>query len=381
MKTYAAYYDNDIRMESSSGGVFSLIASKILTEQGVVYGVALTKDCYRAVFQRVTEEKELKALRGSKYMQAQMGDTFRQVRGDLEEGKKVLFTGTGCQINGLRNFLQKEYDNLYCVDVVCHGTPSPKLWKKYKDFQTVKYGEISKVDFRSKDKGWKDFGVKLNDNYLPMREDSYMQMFLRNYSLRPSCYECRAKNEKKSDITIADFWGIDNVAPELNDNKGISLVIVRSEKGGKFFAEIEEHLKYKEVIYEDAVKENSAEYISVGRPRERSAFFKDLEKMDFEKLEKKYLCESRKNFFVRATGKCIRGLKKAWHAIGNETGENSLTLLFRDKSECSGCTACYVSCPKSAITMVEDEEGFLYPKIDETLCVRCGMCRKVCKKM
>ena len=132
MKVFACYSTNDdIRIKSSSGGVFSALALHILCENGVVYGVAMSEDCYSAEYIRVTDEAMLEKLRGSKYLQANVGNTFLLVKKDLEEGKKVLFSGTGCQVNGLKNFLQKEYDNLYCVDVICHGTPSPVLWKKF----------------------------------------------------------------------------------------------------------------------------------------------------------------------------------------------------------------------------------------------------------
>lgn len=309
MKTYAAYYDNEIRIKSSSGGLFSLMASTILEQQGVVYGVAMTEDCYDAEFRRVTTENELMALRGSKYFQAKMGDAFRRVKIDLEEGKAVLFSGTGCQINGLRNFLQKEYDNLYCVDVICHGVPTPKLWKKYMDFQTSKYGEVKTVDFRSKDKGWQNFGMKFNDNYVSMQKDSFMQIFLRDYSLRPSCYACIAKAVKKSDITLGDFWGIDDVAPELNDNRGISLVIVRNEKGERLFEEIKGKLKYKEVKYEDATKDNIAEYKSVIRPEQRDIFFNNLDNWDYEKLAKKYAGMGKKAYIFAVINKIKRVVK------------------------------------------------------------------------
>ena len=135
MKCYAAYFDNEIHKQSSSGGIFSLIASYC----DVVYGVAMTDDCRRAEFRRMTEDISL--LRGSKYLQAKVGDTFRQVKNDLENGKTVLFSGTGCQINGLKMFLQKDYTDLLTVDVICHGTPSPNLWDIYMSAIVSRRGE------------------------------------------------------------------------------------------------------------------------------------------------------------------------------------------------------------------------------------------------
>lgn len=283
MKSYAAYYDHEIRKDSSSGGIFSLIASKF----EVIYGVAMTNDCHNAEFRRLTGD--ISPLRGSKYFQAKVGDTYRQVKQDLEDGRTVLFTGTGCQINGLKMFLQKGYPNLFAVDVICHGVPSPKLWDLYAGYREELYGEkLEYVDFRCKDRGWTDFGMKENQLYISKDVDPFMQMFLRDYCLRPSCYECHAKNMKLSDLTIADFWGIEDVAPEMDDGFGTSLVIVRTQKGQNVFEELKPQLKWKEVSYEDGVRSNPAEYRSPARPAQRDTFFKDLDNLSFPEMEKKY---------------------------------------------------------------------------------------------
>lgn len=297
MNTYAAYAkDTGLRLASSSGGMFSLLAMQIITQGGVVYGVRMTEDCYGAEYQRVTAIKDLSVLRGSKYFQAKIGDTYKTVKKDLTDGTKVLFTGTGCFINGLKTFLQKDYDNLYCMDIVCHGTPSPELWKRY-----VKYREeqnSSKMiyaSFRNKDKhDWDGFEMKEIDEYhkevwISRHIDPYFSMFVKNICLRPSCYSCTAKYYKKSDITVADFWGIDNVAPEMNDNLGVSLVITRTDKGQSLFDSVYKQMKIKEVTYEDGVRENRAEYQSYPMPKERTSFFKDMNRMSFEKLSHKYV--------------------------------------------------------------------------------------------
>lgn len=225
MKTYAAIYNNnEIRENSSSGGIFSALSENF----DVVYGVAMSEDCYGAEMIRV--EGDISPLRGSKYFQAKVGDAFKQVKKDLEEGRKVLFSGTGCQINGLSMFLGKEYPNLFLLDIICHGTPSPKLWREYAKYQEKKHGKLESVNFRCKDDSWIDFGMKENQLYISKDTDSFMRMFLRNYCLRPACYECHAKRYKKSDMTIADFWGIENVAPEMNDGKGTSLIITVTAK-------------------------------------------------------------------------------------------------------------------------------------------------------
>lgn len=305
MKTYAAIYNNnEIRENSSSGGIFSALAEKF----DVVYGVAMTDDCYGAEMIRV--EGDISPLRGSKYFQAKVGDTFKQVKKDLEEGRKVLFSETGCQINGLTMFLGKEYPNLFLLDIICHGTPSPKLWREYAKYQEKKHGKLESVNFRCKDDSWVDFGMKENQLYISKDTDSFMRMFLRNYCLRPACYECHAKHYKKSDMTIADFWGIENVAPEMNDGRGTSLVITRTEKGQELFESIKNELKWKEVSYEEGVKGNPSEYSSVVRPQQRDTFFSDLEKLPFEEMEKKYAADIKVSFPRKVVRKIKRTIKK-----------------------------------------------------------------------
>jgi len=300
LNVYACYNINEeLRLKSSSGSIFFSIAEKVLKNQGIVYGVTMSDDLYSAEYVAVTCEEKIFKLLGSKYLQARVGNTYRQIKRELEFGREVLFSGTGCQINGLKSFLGQEYENLICVDVICHGVPSPKLWKKYIQYQEYKNnGKVANVNFRCKDNGWKNFGIKqifkksednkLKEVYISKETDSYMQMFLRDYCLRPSCYECMAKKIKMSDITIADFWGIDKVLPELNDDKGVSLVLIRTEKGQKYFEHICKDLIFEEVSYEEGVDNNPSEYSSVKKPIERDTFFKNMQIMNFDQLEKKY---------------------------------------------------------------------------------------------
>lgn len=305
LNTYAAYSLNQSeRLDSSSGGLFSLIAKSVLANRGIVYGVAMTENCRRAEFIRVTEESDLYRLRGSKYLQAHVGQTYKEIKLDLDNGKSVLFSGTGCQVNGLKGFLgdgkydresfEQKYPNLYCVDVICHGVPSPKLWERYVSLIEETYNsKLVEVNFRCKEDSWKDFGMKQISSdkkqvYISKDKDPYMLMFLRDYCLRPSCYECRAKSIKMSDITLADFWGIDAVAPELNDGNGSSLVLIRSPKGKKILNTVINGIIFKEVSYEEGVSHNPAEFRSATRPSERDYFFKDMEELTFEELKSKY---------------------------------------------------------------------------------------------
>ena len=294
---YAAYAKNEeLRLSSSSGAMFSLLAEYIILNGGIVYGVRMTEDCYGAEYDRVINLEGLKYLRGSKYFQARVGDTYKKVKLDLVDGKKVLFTGTGCFVNGLKAFLQREYTNLYCMDIICHGTPSPKLWKKYVEYCEKQYNsKIVYASFRNKDKrDWNGFEMKISYQnnttmWLSRHTDSYFSMFVKNVCLRPSCFSCTAKFYKMSDITVADFWGIENVAPEMNDNLGISLVLVRNDKGHELFDLVQDKLEKKEVSYEEGVRENKSEYQSYLKPNNRDSFFRDMNKMNYKKLAHKYL--------------------------------------------------------------------------------------------
>ena len=234
-KVYACYNkDKDVRLSSSSGAVFSSLAEYVLNKNGIIYGVAMSEDCYSAEFIAVTDQNGLSKLRGSKYLQAKVGDIFKKVKEELQADRLVLFTGTGCQVNGLKKFLGKDYGNLICMNVICHGAPSPKLWKKYAQYQENNNGgKLKEINFRCKDENWTNFGMKevlrdipvdsVKKLYISKDKDPYMQMFLRDYCLRPSCYDCLAKKQKMADLTIADFWGINDVAPEMNDEMGTEL--------------------------------------------------------------------------------------------------------------------------------------------------------------
>lgn len=328
MEAYAGYNINqDIRLSSSSGAIFYLLAESILIQGGVVYGVKMADDCYSAEFARVINVDGLGKLLGSKYLQARVGNTYKQVKEDLVSGKWVLFSGTGCQVNGLKFFLGKEYDKLFCVDVICHGVPSPALWRKYAEYQEKKnHGKLKGINFRCKDDSWVGFGMKETLESIPKekerkffisaRKDPYMQMFLRDYCLRSSCYNCVAKTVKMADLTIADFWGINEVAPEMNDGNGTSLILIRTDKGEERFRSVSNKLKLKEVSYEDGVRNNPAEYKSCSRPPQRETFFTDLQTMEFEELQKKYASPPKITFKSRVKREIKNAIKLVLRVIG-----------------------------------------------------------------
>ena len=321
--TYAAkILDDDIRNQSSSGGIFSILADQTLKNSGVVYGVAMSDDLKSARHIRIDKTDELYRLRGSKYLQDITGDIFKQVKSDLDEGKKVLFSGVPCQINGLKYFLRKDYENLFTVEVICHGTPSPALWAKYFDYLEDKYkAKIEKVNFREKRNGWKTFGLTEEgeniSQYLNQHQDPYMQMFLRNYCLRPSCYDCVAKKlESMADLTIADFWGIQNVAPEMDDDKGTSLVLVQTKKGEIVLDSLKNQFIRKKVDFEAGIKSNVSYWKSCEKPAQRKTFFIDMENMPFEELQEKYCKPIKVSFFQKVVRKVKTILKRVMRRGG-----------------------------------------------------------------
>ena len=294
-KAYAAINnDEDIRLKSSSGGVFTLLAETIINKGGIVFGAAFDED-FKVRHVLVESVSDLEKLRGSKYVQSQIGDTYRLAKTMLENGRMVLFSGTPCQISGLKSYLRKPYENLIMQDIVCHGVPSPNVWGRYVSLREEKaLAKTSKVTFRNKEQGWKNylvsFDFKNSAKYSQtVGRDSYMKAFLSELCLRPSCYDCHSKSlERESDITLADFWGVENVAPSMFDNKGTSLILVNSAKGEKLFDAIKDGIKYKEVDINEAVKFNSAAYKTVAKPKNRDEFMEEIMENDFEKTVEKH---------------------------------------------------------------------------------------------
>lgn len=290
--------DDDLRAVSSSGGIFSLLADTILRsgEVGYVFGAAYAENFRSVDHIMISSPEEVQQLRGSKYLQSDMCGVFQSVREKLNTGAWVLFTGTPCQIKGLKAYLQREYDNLLTVEIICHGVPSLKLWQKYVDFLEEKRdGAIEAVNFRDKRYGWKMYGLKVEFRgkgaYCRSHiRDRYMQLFLQNLSLRPACYRCVSKeNGSEADLTIGDFWGVRRIRPELNDDRGVSIVFVNSDKGSRAFHEIKEKVRCAPVEYEKVVALNTAASQSVKEPALRGAFFRDMERLSFTKLAGKYV--------------------------------------------------------------------------------------------
>lgn len=288
--------NKDVRNRSSSGGVFYYLASHLLKRGGLVYGAAMQNNCLSVRHVCIREQDEIRKIMGSKYVQSDLGNTFVQVKERLQSGTEVLFSGTPCQIGGLKTFLGKEYDNLTCVSVICHGAPSPLLWNMYvQKCSSNMGGKLLHCDFRNKKHGWNHFGMQIESasekkRFTSAQTDPYMRMFLKNISLRPSCYRCESKNNAcHADIVIGDFWGVEKRLPELADDLGTSLILVYSSKGDRLVREIANHLILRETDAETALLGNRAFSGSVTEPPLRDAFFSDLQNMDFDMLARKYV--------------------------------------------------------------------------------------------
>ncbi len=298
-QAYACYNKNEqVRLESSSGGVFTLIAEQIINVGGVVFGVSLDKDL-TAIHSYAESKEQLKDFRGSKYVQSKIGEAYKKVEAFLKQNRKVLFTGTPCQIAGLKSYLQKDYDTLFCIDIICHGVPSPKVWEKYVAYQEERVGAKAQgANFRHKNKGWNKFSMALefdngSEHIQTLDKDLYMQAFLRDTCLRPSCHKCNFKTlHRQSDITLADFWGIQKVSPQMDDDKGTSLLLINSKNGKAMFDGLQDSIVFEKVDLDNAVSYNPAAFKSAGENPNRKDFFKDLDKLPFDKLVDRYCSES-----------------------------------------------------------------------------------------
>lgn len=280
-EAYVGFSKNEeIREQSSSGGIFSLAAEWILKQNGAVFGAAFDEN-FEVCHIAVKTKEELSKLRGSKYVQSRLGETYPLVKQYLENNRKVLFTGTACQIAGLKKFLNKEYENLYTLDVLCHGVPSPKIWRMYLADKKQQYNApIKKIDFRSKQSGWKNFSVDIefsnNQRYcVKFYEDTFMKMFLGNIDLRPSCHNCRFKDFPRiSDMTIGDSWGIEDYMPDMDDDRGTSVILVHSQKGGQMLKELGGGLNIKEASLDKALPATADSRKSVEMHPNRKKIFK-----------------------------------------------------------------------------------------------------------
>lgn len=262
---------------SSSGGVFPSLAEKVLKHGGAVYG-AVVNDDMTVGHADAEDMAGVDRMKGSKYVQSDLYSVFEEIRYLLSEGRMVLFSGTPCQVAGLKSYLGDISEGLYTVDCACHGVPSPGLWEKYvKALETSEGGKMKYVRFRDKKRSWMhyDFVYDAGNGEVrkPYMKDPFMALFAQNMTLRPSCYECPVRNGKSgSDLTLADMWSVETAFPELNDDRGVSLVILNSEKGRKMLAETGLEARHVDPVH--AFDNNGGFAESVDRPERRDEFFK-----------------------------------------------------------------------------------------------------------
>lgn len=308
--------DEKIRKESSSGGIFSLLAENTLNNNGIVIGATFNENNV-VEHNFVNNIKDLYKLRGSKYVQSSTNGMYSLTKKYLEEGKEVLYSGTPCQIEGLYKFLNKKYENLITCGIVCHGVPSPSIFYDYlKYIETKNKDKIKNIYFRKKTGGWHEFYFEINfKNKMKIEEvftkNYYCSGFGQNLFLRNSCYSCKYK--LNSDIIIGDFWGIELSKPEIDDNKGISLVVSTSEKGKETLKKIENKSEYFISNLENAILKNPNILNPSYENSARKDFYSDYNRLGFEGIINKYLETDKKkltfsNFLYRAKRKIVRKL-------------------------------------------------------------------------
>ena len=273
----ATYPDDKILRHSSSGGVFTALSEIILREGGVVFGAAFDKN-WRVFHTAVRSIDELEKLRGSKYVQSQIGDVYRQVR-DALKSTQVLFSGTPCQCAGLKHFLGGDHENLLTVEVMCHGAPSPAVWESYIDDMRHR-NDIAHVNFRSKRNGWAISTMEIDyfNRALYLRKlnaNLYGKLFLYGLFERPSCHACKFKYPNgQSDLTLGDAWGVTRYAPEMYDSRGTSVIFVHTDKGRNFFERM--NLRAKQVKFFDAANGNIPFVTPLTADTRRAEFFADF---------------------------------------------------------------------------------------------------------
>lgn len=282
-------------LESTSGGAFSAIGKYVIERDGVVFGAAYNQD-FEVIHKSETTISGLKKFRNSKYVQSNTGETFTEVKNMLVAGKLVCYSGTPCQIEGLKSFLQKDYENLITVDVVCRAVPSPMIWQKYIEIQREKLGnKISNIVFRDKHYGYKYSGMTFVDNNgkkaytCGVESDQMLRAFFSNICDRPSCYECVFKKQYRiSDFTIWDCFHVGRFSRRLDNDKGATRVLIHTDKGRKIFENIKEDIMYIKMSPEVIVKGSKEMIQSVDRNEKREEFFRNAQFMSGKELFTKY---------------------------------------------------------------------------------------------
>ena len=300
--------DENVRLKSSSGGIFSLLCKEVIDKEGVVFGAVYDKELnVKHIYSETLAGCE--EFRGSKYVQSKIGETYKEAKGFLEQGRIVLFSGTPCQISGLDAYLMKKYDNLILVDIACHGVPSPLVYRQYINrLEKNNNIKIKNINFRDKSTGWKGYSFRVETEKGAITEKGYENIFMKGFIgdiyLRPSCYACKFKKPLTSaDLTLADYWGIENNHPQFDDDKGVSLILTNTTKGKDLISSISSYIEYIDTDYSRATRYNQSIIRHVKYNPKREAFFKEF---NYENLEEIILKLTRISLGIKVKNK-IRG--------------------------------------------------------------------------
>lgn len=280
------------RLTSSSGGIYIEAAKEVLAHGGVVYGVRQDRTL-GAMHDRAETLEQARSFQGSKYVQSCKGDVFKRVKADLIAGREVLFTGTPCEVAGLKRYLCKPYDSLVTIDIICHGTPSADTFRLYLERMEKKYGaRIEKMTYRNKEYAWRhqELWIQFSNGKIyhsPIWEDEFYRLFTGNYLLRDSCYSCPfASDNRPGDLTIGDFWNIANVNAEFEDSLGVSSVICNTERGRVFLTSILDRFDYFETTLDGCTQRNLQ--APSPKPVNYDQFVLDWKNKGFSYCQKKY---------------------------------------------------------------------------------------------
>ena len=311
MKVFASKAkDFDLRMSSTSGGMFKLLSKYIIDQGGVVFGV-IYDDNLNVKHSYATTLEECKKFSISKYVRSDLNSSYKDVESFLKDGRVVLFSGTPCQCYGLRKYLGKSYDNLYICEVLCHSNPSPKVFKTYiKCLEKDEGKRVKSYYFRSKDKSMNGRPFILFEDGSKKKDELFNKAFIAMLFSRPSCHNCKfCDSNRKADITIGDFWGIEHYHPEFKDENGISLICVNSENGKRLFDNIKNEMEFVESNLEDAFKYNHNSNIPENKNRTR--FFNGIKsgKINETNIIQYMQKYTKKPFVKRVIDKAIRMIK------------------------------------------------------------------------
>lgn len=305
IKAYATKNkDEEKRKKSTSGGMFKILAEYVIQKQGVVFGVKLNENLV-AIHDYSQTIEDCKAFSFSKYVRSDLGHSYEKVKEFLEKDCYVLFTGTPCQVQGLRSYLGKDNEKLILCEIICHANPSPKILKMYiKNHENVEKKKVKTIYFRSKNKEMNNSAYIEFEDGTKKKIQEYITAFSGNQLInRPSCYQCQFVNEnRKADFTIGDFWGIEKVLPSFNDSKGISLLTVNTEKAEKIFDEIKDKMEYRETNLHLSFRNNH--HYNLPKNKNRDEFFKDLAK---GKINENNMIETLKKYTKRPLYRRILG--------------------------------------------------------------------------